>query len=272
MNDKTKIDVIVPQFGHGQKTREMVYSIWQNYWHGHPTLDIRVILVDNGSEESALAEGMGILRPGKDLVIRSSKNLGFVRGTNLGICASDAPYVVFQNNDTLVYPGLYESLKAAVDTPLIGAAGPISSETEHSWQSWNRIAERGILDFSTIYKEFRYLPHETRAKMLSEDRVSRGVLYTQSKMLAFFCTMFRAETIRQTGLLSTDFGVGLGDDDDYCARIRLQGYKVALCLDAYVFHDGRSTFKQVYSDAELKAMSAEAIRILKNKYGDNFGA
>ena len=63
---------------------------------------IEVIVVDNASneDEATIIEQ----RYPQITVIRSTKNLGFAGGNNLGIQASHGKYLFFINNDTLLSP------------------------------------------------------------------------------------------------------------------------------------------------------------------------
>jgi GT2 family glycosyltransferase len=61
--------------------------------------------------------------------------------------------------------------------------------------------------------------------------------------LSFFCAAFRKETFDQIGFLDEDFGMGLGDDDEYCYRLRAHNLKLVLSLETFVFHHHRTTFK-----------------------------
>jgi len=265
-----RIDVIVPQFGRFEKTATLLRSIARAYprdSHVSP----RIILVDDGSLPVGyeMAREAPVLPPGS-VVIRNSHNMGFVRATNIGLCASDAEFVVLQNNDTEVYPDLYEAMaeKLLADSSL-GAVGPVASETKHSWQSWNRVFQRA--DLPPIDKPaFVASPHELRAVILREKL--RGYLDPVPLMLSFFCCMLRRRAIDQVGLLSTEFGVGFGDDDDYCARLRVAGWGLGLALDAYCRHDGSSTFESAYTPEQVAEMRRKARATLKAKYPEEYGS
>lgn len=271
-----KIDVIIPQYNRFEKTEILLKSINTHYRDRASSVDVRVILVDDGSVVEGAVDTLVRTAPplGKDIIVCSSKNLGFVRATNMGLCASvDSPYVVLQNNDTEVYPRLYENmLEAFKENPKLGIVGPVSSETEHSWQGCRRLYERGGDNrLLPVQPEFFQMSHADRAAHL--DNKGLKPLYTGLNMVAFFCTMIRREVIDKVGFLSHEFGVGLGDDDDYCARARAAGFEIGLARNAYVRHDGRTTFKDLYAPQEISEMSVKAVRKLESKYGKGgFGA
>jgi GT2 family glycosyltransferase len=71
---------------------------------------------------------------------------------------------------------------------------------------------------------------------------------------AFFCVAFRKDVfVDVLGGLDKDFGIGLGEDDYACHKLRFLGYKLYLVLDAFVYHHHRTTFQR-------NRMSVDAIR------------
>lgn len=255
------IDIIIPQWNQGWRTVALFNSISALYTG--PKL--RIILIDNGSDENDYDSAIAAIPKFCDrLIIRNEKNLGFVRGVNQGLAASDGDLVVIQNNDTEMHPHLYERLTAAMEQKEIGAVGPVCSDTEHSWQGWKRLATRGVLK---LPPGFVTMSESDRAKAL----LPNTRLFTEAKMVAFFCTMFRRDVLQKVGSLSEDFGVGLGDDDEFCYRIRKAGFKIAVHLGAYVTHTGRATFKAAFTDTQIHAMKTAALKKLKEKCGSDFG-
>jgi GT2 family glycosyltransferase len=67
------------------------------------------------------------------------------------------------------------------------------------------------------------------------------------------------------GLLDEQFGVGFGDDDDYCHRAQTAGFRLALVLDLVIPHHHRSTFRTLYSEAEIRAMQQTALKKFQAK-------
>jgi GT2 family glycosyltransferase len=85
-------------------------------------------------------------------------------------------------------------------------------------------------------------------------------------MLAFFCTMFKREVFDRVGLLDEAFGVGFGDDDDYCRRVLNLGYNMALVQDLIIPHHHRTTFKQLYSTNTITSLQDNAINRFYKKH------
>ena len=252
------IDVIVPCYGQTGHTIRFLKSFTTHKPHG-----TRLVLVDNGTPEREFERILPFLDelPEK-LVIRNSENLGFVQATNQGLQASTADFVVLQNNDTEIYDGCYQSLRCCLeDNPKTGVVGAVSSPCG-SWVSLDRLLR--------IYPELKKVPglmeahHSYRAHLLrfGMSDVSKVV----AGMVPFFCVMLRSSTVNNAGLLSEDYGVGLGDDDDYCALLRHLGYEVRLDLSTYVFHNHRTTFKSLYTEEQIHSMQRTNMKTFLGKW------
>ncbi|HKR63573.1 MAG TPA: glycosyltransferase, partial [Thermoanaerobaculia bacterium] len=112
-----------------------------------------------------------------------------------------------------------------------------------------------------------------RMRGLSPGEIARslahefGDRFIRVPMLAFFCTLFRRRVITEVGLLDERFGIGFGDDDDYCHRLLAAGYELAFVPGAYVVHHHRTTFRARFSDAEISAMQKANLEAFRRKHG-----
>ncbi len=85
---------------------------------------IEVILVDNGCKEDHSASFLAVFP--ELIYIRSSKNLGFAGGNNLGIKAAKGNFLLLLNNDTEISGNLIATLSNALeDNPEIGMISPL---------------------------------------------------------------------------------------------------------------------------------------------------
>jgi len=212
-----EIDIIIPVWNQPELTVACLRSIRE-----HTPEAYRIVLVDNGSEPEAFAAVDAELQNHPHLLIRNQTNLGFVKATNRGICASDAPLLVIMNNDTEAAPGWIAKLTAPLAIPMVAAVGPLTT-TPHSWQGqW---AGRG-----------------------------GWVVLGPDAMLAFFCVLIRRRAVDQIGLLDEDYGIGFADDDDYCSRLHEAGWRLALAQDLVIPHHHRTSFRQRFTDDEISEM------------------
>ena len=259
-----RADIIVPTYGNEDLTCNCFDSLRKH------TTGYRLIWVDNGSGIKSIDNVLPQASLSPLVPLWHSDNLGFVKGTNSGLRLlfeaydTDSDYIVFLNNDVEVTDGwLNRMIRVCERNPEIGAVGPVTSECS-SWQSFKsakRVCSQfqvpsgfdGIKDTDERARKLAYVYGETSAKC---------------HMLAFFCTVFRSDVFRKIGYLDEDYGIGLGDDDDLCMRIRNAGYELALSMGTYVFHNHRSTFSKLYGDAEIKAMQKERHETYYKKHGE----
>jgi O-antigen biosynthesis protein len=57
-----------------------------------------------------------------------------------------------------------------------------------------------------------------------------------------FCMYIRRETLDAIGAFDPVFGLGYGEENDFCMRAAAAGYRNVLCDDAFVLHTGGSSF------------------------------
>jgi GT2 family glycosyltransferase len=222
-------DIIIPHYGVNAVIEALAVECLQSI-RAHSS-DYRVILVDNGSPVSRRVAAE-LVQHEHHLLIRNSQNLGFVRATNQGLRASSAPYVVLMNNDARAVEDWLEKLKSAFKTTDVGLAGPRTTTSE-SWQG--------------------------------KSKCNGTVLLSKDAMLAFFCVMIKRAVIETIGLLDESYGVGLGDDDSYCMRAQRAGFRLALVGELVIPHAHRSTFRALYTEAEIRDLQTRALEKFKRE-------
>ena len=110
------VSIIIPVFNQAHFTAACLKALLKNT----PPI-CEVIVVDNGSMDGTpqlLAQYGSHIR-----VIRNEQNQGFARACNSGASASNAPFLLFLNNDTEVQPNWLEPLLAMASRPRVGAVG-----------------------------------------------------------------------------------------------------------------------------------------------------
>jgi len=231
MNKKNdvKFDIIIPSWNMSEYAINCLSTIKQH------SKNYRIIFVDNASTNEEFDKINVVLKTMPHILIKNDENLGFVKAVNMGIKASTADYVIIMNNDTEAVENWLEKLvEPLIENNNVGASGPLTT-TPNSWQG--------------VYPKDK-----------------TGYVIREKGMLAFFCTMFKKEIFKKIGLLDESFGVGFGDDDDYCKRILDGGYRLSLVQDLIIPHHHRSTFKKIYSDNEIKNMQDNAMTTYKTKH------
>ncbi len=226
------ISIIIPAFNAIEYTKECiekVYLVGSKY-------PFEVIVVDNASSDETQAEMKKERLVRKDFsYCRMEENLGFAGGVNFGMQRAKGQYVVILNNDTLPTSGWLDDMVEAFECDqTIGIVSPVT----------NYVGEGPQLEPAAKDIE----PHDINT--FGAELKGRGIYYEPGR-LVFFCVMIRRSVIDQIGLLDEGYIKGNFEDDDYCLRTILSGYKLAIAKSAFVFHHGSITFiknKIVHSD------------------------
>jgi GT2 family glycosyltransferase len=192
----------------------------------------RLILVDDAAPEPALADFLGdFAREHGAMLLRHARNRGFPAAANAGLLAAAGRDVLLLNSDALVPPGAIEALQNALYArPEIGSATPFSNEA-------------AILSY----------PHSVGGNP-APDRAATAAL----NRLAFaangdrtveiptgigFCLLLRHDCIAATGRLRPElFAQGYGEENDWCQRARLAGFRHVAATGVYVAHHGGVSF------------------------------
>lgn len=189
-----------------------------------------IIIIDNAAdtETRSVIEAITARRDCNILLIHNSKNCGYPYACNQGIAMAKGDYIVIMNNDVIVTSHWATRMLAAfaVD-PAIGIVGPRTNFAagiqatdgcaydEDSLGAW---AERWYLN-------------------------NAGSLRQVTRLIGFLWMMKR-EVVERIGGLDPLYGIGNFEDDDYCLRAQLSGYKLALAEDVFVHHYGSQSFKK----------------------------
>ena len=203
-------------------------SEWPNF---------EVIVIDNASTDGTpeyLKEAEKIFPNIR--VVLNDKNLGFAAANNIGLKMATGDYLVLLNNDTVITRGWMTALLRHLHTdPELGLVGPVT----------NAIANEAKIEVG--YQEIETMPTWAASYVREHD----GETFPIS-MLAMFCVAMRRQVFEEIGLLDEQFGIGMFEDDDYCRRITLAGYKLACARDSFIHHWQRASFKLLGEEEYLR--------------------
>lgn len=104
-----KITVVIPNYNGIKYLKTCLESLYAQE-EGTPSFD--VLIVDNASGDGSLEVAEQCFPQAG--IIRLKENTGFCHAVNVGIEASDAPYVLLLNNDTKVEPGFVKAMYEAI--------------------------------------------------------------------------------------------------------------------------------------------------------------
>lgn len=223
--ENNQFDVVL--VAHGECTEKAIDSIVQCTADPDETC---LIIVDNTPDHRMQKLADLPLRVAC-VVPKNGENIGWVKGQNLGIFGTTAPYVVVCNDDIVVHThGWLEKLRDSFEQNT-ACVGPRTSVNRNSYQG------RCEPNIGTL-----------RPKPLPT--LSKGALGEWP--LSFFCTMFSREALTEVGLFDEQFSPCYGDDDDWMMRAHMTGWNLAVNTDVYVEHLGSQGFGSIKGELQQK--------------------
>jgi hypothetical protein len=190
----------------------------------HTDLDdgrIRVFVVDNGSTDGTLAYLRGL-----DWItlIENGRNLGFVKGNNVGMRAAPADSdILLLNNDTVIEQDswLDKMQRAAYSAADIGIVGC-----------------RMVLPDGRFLHAGAYMPLDSfwgqQIGSLEKD-VNQYALDREVESVIGACFYIKRAVINQIGLLNEAF-FSYFEDTDYCFQAAAAGYRTLCAGDVTIIH------------------------------------
>jgi 2-polyprenyl-3-methyl-5-hydroxy-6-metoxy-1,4-benzoquinol methylase len=80
-----------------------------------------------------------------------------------------------------------------------------------------------------------------------------------------FCLLVKREAYEAVGGLDERFTPGNYEDDDFCLRIRRAGYKLKICTDTFIHHEGSASFRN--DPQSFNALMQANARKFSEKWG-----
>jgi GT2 family glycosyltransferase len=226
------VAVVIPVFGRQELTHALITDLARE-----DPASLRVIVVDNGGDYEAF---------GEEQVLRQQENLGWLRGSNLGIreaLTKPCQAVLLLNNDTRLSTGFVAGVAAALAPGRVGIVGP---RYDDHWA------------------------HQHHEHVGSADRYVPGPRSRPAPFVDGTCMLLRRQVIETVGLLDESaFGrTGWGADIDLALRSRRAGWRVVVTDRAFLRHDAGSTARRIQSPQEYwERGDADLREGLERKWG-----
>lgn len=245
---QVEASIVIPVYNQLEATRQTIDSIYEN-----TNIDFELIVVDNNSGEDVknylneLADNKPNVK-----VIYNADNLGFPKAVNEGIEISEGKYVVVANNDIIVNKNwLNKFIEAAQTNEKVGIVSGISN------------AVSGV----QIDENAKYQTTEEMKTYAAEIAAENKNQFWEFPRVAFLCTLIKREVIQKIGGLDERFSPGNYEDDDYCLRAQIAGYKTVIAKEVFIHHFGSKSFKADGDDKYNKLLNRN-----KNIFVDKWGA
>lgn len=198
---------------------------------------VPVIVVDDATPDPVLAAELDRrAQEGAIRLVRHARRLGFPQSANDGMRAAAGHDVVLLNSDTLVAGGWLEELAdIAYGAADIGTVTPLSNRASlFSWPGPDGLpgdAPAPMPDLATV----QHLMAAARAANCGQAvDVPTG---------HGFCLFIRHDCLTATGPFRADlFAQGYGEENEFCRRAAMAGWRHVAAPGAFVGHAGAASF------------------------------
>ncbi len=233
-----KCDIILPVCDQFEFTKKCIESILEN-----TDSPFRLIVINNGKNPDTrkLLDNLERNRDVETTIVYNARNVGWVKALNKGIELSRAPYVCFQNDDTVVTRGwLRKMIRILELKPDFGLINP-------SWEG--RPPGSSIDGFNATL----------------EKRPPRRFIETD--WCRGFSVVIKRAVIEKIGKVDEVYGLAYFDDVDYSVRAIEAGFIALVALDTYVYHHRNVTFFEVLKGARWNELHEKNKLIYYKKWG-----
>jgi len=219
------VSIIILTFNQLPYTIECVESIQRHTPERH-----ELIFIDNGSVDGTVKwlKNLQDRYPSTCTIISNESNRGFAAGCNQGLAAAHGDYLLLLNNDVVVTRGWLSGLLNCFRLrPNTGLVGPLT----------NNISGIQRLPGSPS------VPEEGVEAFAEKLAIQYGGRRIYQRRVVGFCMLFSRGLLNKVGYLDESFGSGNYEDDDYCLRAELEGYRNVIAGDVFIHHYGSISFR-----------------------------
>lgn len=237
------VDVIIPIYG----AAEVLGPCLRSVAAGTDLTRHRVMLVLDGPQDSdveSLVREFNVTHPQAVRLLRNEQRIGFVGSVNRGMSAS-ANEVVLLNSDTVVTARWLEKLIDAAYSS--GDAGTVTPLSNHATLcAVPRPFEENLLPTGFDVASFGALVE--RVSVRSYPRVPTGV---------GVCFYIRRALLDDIGLFDAEhFGLGYGEENDFCMRALARGWLNLVDDATFIYHAGHRSFGSTRKTQERRGGAA----------------
>ena len=111
-----------------------------------------------------------------------------------------------------------------------------------------------------------YKSMEEMAVQARDYTIRRGRMRLAASTLGFFCVALSRRVLDEVGLLDEDFQVGFFEDDDYCRRVELAGFEIAIAEDVFIHHHLSASFEKLGQERRDEIFHANK-KVYERKWG-----
>jgi GT2 family glycosyltransferase/glycosyltransferase involved in cell wall biosynthesis len=249
LNGDVDVSIIIPVYNKWHLTRACLASVLQT--SAGTGIRYEIILADDHSTDETI--NAAELCPGLR-VVRTPKNLGFLRNCNNAAATARGRYVLFLNNDTIVLPGWLEALYQSMeDDPKVGIAGSKLLYPDL------KIQEAGGAVF-----------REGGARNIGRGQKRDTPLFNRAREVDYISgasILVRSTFWNEVGGFDERFKLAYCEDTDLAMLAREKGLVVLYQPKSEVIHFEHQSYKD-QEDANHKALQAHNMTLFHEKWKD----
>lgn len=222
-----RVDVVIPVHGGRGLTLAAIDSVLTA-----PTRVAHdVVVVDDASPDPLLSRDLQRLaEAGLITLLRNERNSGFVMSVNRGIALHPDRDVVLLNSDTRVFGDWLDRLVAALSaTPRAGTVTPLSNAAT-------------IVSYPVTLRD-NSQPLEIGYADLDALCARLALPAVEVPTAVGFCMAIKRRCLEDVGLFDVvRFGRGYGEENDFCMRAGVAGWRHLAAPNLFVWHRGGASF------------------------------
>ena len=235
------LDIVIPVYRGESETRACLESVLASPTR-HP---VEVVVVDDASPEPAISAYLRALAAqGRITLIAHGENRGFVASVNEGMALHPGRDVTLLNSDTEVAPGWVDRILAHLEAdPAIGTVTPFSTNAT-------------ICSYPRTLQSNPMPPGETTASLDAAFALANPGRRIDIPTAVGFCMTISRRCLDKVGPFDHErYGLGYGEEVDFCMRAARAGFRNVLAGDVFVHHLGEVSFAGTGADRREKAQA-----------------
>ena len=222
-----RLAIVIPIYRGVEVTHACINSVLT---HRNPETDQLILINDASPEPMMSLMLLSCTQLPNTVVLTNAENLGFVRTVNRGLGVASGADVLLLNSDTVVHAGAFEEFRrVAAAHPEIGTITAISNNATIFSYPNVTIRHAALDDIS--WPELAALALERNAGLVADVPTGHG-----------FCMFIKGDVLHRVGYLDEAFGRGYGEENDFCARAAVLGYRNVAAGGVLVEHKESISF------------------------------
>jgi len=242
-----QVTIVIPAYNAFDELQKCMDSLFIHTNMG----TTRIVIINDHSPDERIAPYLDSLISKGISIYHNERNYGFSHNVNLGMSLYKDTDVILLNTDTIVTAGWVEKLiRCAYSDTHIGTVTPFSNSA--TLCSLPHFCQDNSLPEGYTIDEY--------ATVIEQCSMHR---YPEIPVAVGFCMYIKREVINSIGFFDEDtFQRGYGEENDFCNRAQLAGYRHVLCDDTFIYHSGSASF----ISTEKKTLMENHEKIILDRY------